>query len=244
MHYESKFFREEWWKPPWPDLDLPPVPSRAARRRLDGELGAQLRIAQLEPLPFPTGDEMFLLEEYPERLCRQALKSRMNATSRQLRTFVFTHMRQYTIRSITDKLLYIENLLMDPANITEELVQECVALLHQQGTVWGPRRCRGLMQTADIRPAEAVRDFEYMTHRTEPGFDQTIDHEAQIEARRRFVELGGLERLAIQQRSVLHITPLWATSRLHNILKRILPPHLTYSNHEKWSLREHYVSGG
>ena len=82
-----------------------------------------------------------------------------------------------------------------------------------------------------------------MTHRTEPGFDQTIDHEGQMEAQHRFAELGGLERLAIQQRSVLHITPLWATSRLHNILKRVLPPDLTYSSHEKWSLRDHYVSG-
>ena len=139
MHYESKLFRQEWWKPTWPGLELPPTPNRAARRRLISEgakLGgaARLRAAQLEPLPFPTEDEEFLLEEYPERLCRQALKSRMNATSRQLRTFVFTHMRQYTIRSITDKLLYIENKLMDPANITEDLVQECVALLHQQGT--------------------------------------------------------------------------------------------------------------
>src|SRR5271170_6987417 len=111
-------FAGEWWKPSRPQAPSRPQP-RSQNDAQRAEFKTDLEACSQAPLSSEqSADGSYNLnyepdhDDYPVRLWKDAFIGRRSIPARDLKTYVFTHLRHYTLTSLTDKILFLEDKLM------------------------------------------------------------------------------------------------------------------------------------
>lgn len=134
-------FAGAWWKPIPPQASCPPQSrpvndTQGAGFKTDLESGLQAPLSNEQSVDSPNK----LIYEpdhegYPVRLWEDAFIGSRNIPARDLRTYVFTHLRHYTLTSVTDKILFLEDKLMKSRGMSEDDLSLLISLLHAQGAL-------------------------------------------------------------------------------------------------------------
>jgi hypothetical protein len=116
-------FKGKWWKPPQGSESCQPDASQDHEIDLEhGDASHLLTGTELESQGL----------EYPEYLLRDEFRNRRKSPARQLKAYIFTHLRNYALRSVEDKILFLEAKVTAGQALDEEEMSSLISLLHTQ----------------------------------------------------------------------------------------------------------------